>query len=276
MTGLSPHCLRNIDLMGRKHLFILCPPASGSTLLWRILQTSPHVSAFNNEGKSLVKSILATKDRWNPSKTIKWETVKKRWEEEWDHCKTVLLEKSPPHLVRAQQLEQHFTSSHFLIMVRNPYAFCEGIRRRRSKNTTYYNIAKFWVICSRYQIRNIGQLKNSMCLTYEELTNNPTQVSRKIIGFLPELEELKLEGNFSVFEKSMKISNLNEEQIRRLSDGDIYEINMVLREYRDFMSFFGYDYLEPRGKVRFKTLRTLSMKFRSLNRRPRAVRWIKV
>lgn len=267
---------RNVGSIDRKYLFILCPPASGSTLLWRILQTSPHVSAFSREGKSLVRSILAAKDRWNPSKRIQWEIVKEKWKEEWDYDKPILLEKSPPHLVRAHQLEHHFPQGHFLIMVRNPYAFCEGIRRRRSKNTSYYNIAKFWVICSRYQIRNIGQLKNNIYFTYEELTSNPTQVSKRIIQFIPELQEFRIEEKFNVFEKSMEISNLNEEQIRRLSDGDIFEINMVIRKYPDVMSFFDYDYLEQKGKIRFKVLKTLSAKLLSLDRRPRAVRWTKI
>jgi hypothetical protein len=267
---------RDVNLMDRKHLFVLCPPASGSTLLWRILQTSPYVSAFNKEGKGLVKSILSTKDRWNPSKMIQWEIVKERWEEEWDYDKPILLEKSPPHLVRANQLEQHFPESFFLIMVRNPYAFCEGIRRRHYKNSSYYNIAKFWVICSKYQIDNIVKLKKSILFTYEELTSNPNRVSEKIIEFIPELREFRLGEEFNVFEKSMKISNLNQKQINRLSDGDIYEINMVLRKYPDIMSFFDYDYLEQEGKIRFKTLRTLSAKLRSMNRRPRAIRWTKI
>jgi len=81
--------------MHNKHLFILSPPASGSTLLWRIIQTSPKVSAFPREGKGLVKHILAGKDRWDPLKQIPWERVKRVWYEEWDLKKPILLEKSP-------------------------------------------------------------------------------------------------------------------------------------------------------------------------------------
>jgi len=260
--------------MENKHLFILSPPASGSTLLWRIVQTSPEVAAFSREGKGLVKHILAGKDRWNPSKIIPWEKVKQVWYEAWDLKKTILLEKSPPHLVRASQLEQNFPESYFIVSVRNPYAFCEGVSRRHSKNRgSFFNIAKFWIMCCRYQIRNIEELRNNIFFSYEDLTNNPSYTSEKIIKFLPELSGMGLEQHFTVFEKSMKIVNLNKKQISRLSDGDIYEINQVLKDYPDIMSFFNYRYLEPSKKIRLEFLRKISIKLRAMKKRPRAVRW---
>ena len=162
-------------------------------------------------------------------------------------------------------------------MVRNPYAFCEGLSRRHSRNSgSYYNIAKFWVMCCRYQIRNIEKLKNSIYFSYEDLTSNPSQVSKKVFDFLPELRGISLEGEFKVFEKSMKISNFNEKQISKLSDGDIYEINWALKEHPDVMSFFHYDYLEPNKKIRFKSLKNISIKIRSMNGRPRAIRWAEI
>ena len=35
----------------KKFLFVLCPPYSGSTVLWRILGTSPQVSMLPKEGQ---------------------------------------------------------------------------------------------------------------------------------------------------------------------------------------------------------------------------------
>lgn len=257
-----------------KHLFILCPPASGSTLLWKIIQTSPKVSAFSREGKGLVKHILAGRDRWDPSKRIPWERVKRVWYEEWDLKKPILLEKSPPHLVRASQLEQSFPHSYFIISVRNPYAFCEGLSRRHPENRgSYYNIAKFWIMCCKYQIRNIKELRNKVFFSYEDVTNNPSHTSEKIIEFLPDLDRISVEEQFAVFEKSMKIENLNKKQISRLSDGDIYEINQVLEEHSEIMSFFHYKYLEPSEKISLESLKKISIKLRAMKKRPRAVRW---
>ncbi len=248
--------------MKNKYLFILCPPASGSTLLWKILKTSPHVSAFPGEGKGLVKSILFTKDRWNPDKVIPWKNVKNIWEKHWDLTQPVLLEKSPPHLVRAKQLETHFPGSYFIIMIRNPYAFCEGVKRRWGKNFSYFNIAKFWVSCAKYQVDNIKYLKNNIYLTYEELTDQPEQTCKQIIRFVPEVEVLSPAKKFDVFEKSMNISNLDEKQISNLTPGDIFEINEVLKKYPDLLTHFNYQYLEPAERVSFKVLRKIHMRIR--------------
>jgi len=176
--------------------------------------------------------------------------------------------------VRASQLEESFPNSYFIISVRNPYAFCEGLSRRHLRNRgSYYNIAKFWIMCCRYQIRNIEELRNNIFLSYEDLTSNPEHTSKRIIEFVPDLDRISVEEQFAVFEKSMKIANLNKQQISRLSDGDIYAINQVLKEHPDIMSFFNYMYLEPSKEIRLKSLKKISIKFRAMKKRPRAIRW---
>ncbi|HLP47361.1 MAG TPA: sulfotransferase [Candidatus Deferrimicrobium sp.] len=255
--------------MENKYMFILCPPASGSTLLHKILETSPHTSAFKVEGQALVQPILFTKDRWNPGKVIPWDMVKEKWHEKWDLQKTILLEKSPPNLVRAKQLEMHFPQSHFIIMMRNPYAFCEGVKRRWGKKFFYLNIAKLWVLCARYQIDNIKNLKNAIWFTYEDLTTNPELVCKNILDFAPELKELSPEKKFDVFEKSMNIMNLNQTQISSLSDDDIFEINLVLKKYKDYLAFFNYQYINmPVENIKFKIMKKIYLQWRSLKHLP--------
>jgi len=262
--------------MEKKYIFILSPPASGSTLLQKILSTSPHTSAFKVEGQALVKSILFTKDRWNPKKVIPWDLVKKTWSKKWDLHKPILLEKSPPHLIRAHQLETHFPRSYFVIMMRNPYAFCEGIKRRWGKTFTYRNIAKFWVICAWYQIANIKTLEHHTWFTYEDMTTDPGRVCKQLIDFIPQFGKLIPEQKFDVFEKSMKINNLNQGQISRLSNEDIFEINRVLKRFPKFLSFFNYQYIDvSEENIKFKLVKTIYTWIKSLNRLPNAIRWHK-
>ena len=255
--------------MENKYLFILCPPASGSTLLHKILQTSPYTSAFNVEGQALVKPILFTRDRWNPGKVIPWDIVKEKWFEKWDAHKPILLEKSPPHLIRAKQLETYFPQSYFVIMMRNPYAFCEGVKRRWGKKYVYLNIAKLWAICAGYQIDNIKNLKNAIWLTYEDLTTNPELICKKIIDFMPEMKELNTGKKFDIFEKSLNIMNLNQIQISSLSNDDIFEINLVLKKYRDYLAFFNYQYIDiPDKNIKLRTIKKIYLHWRSLNDLP--------
>src|SRR5512145_3089051 len=97
--------------MEHRHLFVLCPPASGSTLAQRILATSPNVAAMPEEGQTYVPEILFIPERWNPALAIDWKEVRRSWEKVWDPAKPVRLEKSPPHLLRAGQLERAFAQA---------------------------------------------------------------------------------------------------------------------------------------------------------------------
>jgi hypothetical protein len=262
--------------MNPKHLFILCPPASGSTLLWKLLQTSPRVSALPSEGQSLVPDILFGPDRWNPELPVPWAEVEKKWRSVWDLGKPVLLEKSPPHLVRAGQLERHFSDSYFIVMVRNPYASCEGIKRRWGRSYSYYHLAKFWAICAAHQIDNIRRLRRALWLTYEDLTADPDSSCRRFLEFLPEIGELDDGRIFRVFEKSMRITDLNPSQISNLAEDDVYEINRQLKRYPDLMAILKYPYQAAApGGFRFRCRKTISIGITSLIRRPDPLRYHK-
>jgi len=229
--------------MKHKHLFILCPPASGSTLLWQILRTSPQVASLPGEGQALAREILFNRQRWDPRMPVDWEQVRKAWEEAWDMSKPVLLEKSPPHLVRARQLEAFFPESHFVVMMRNPYAFCEGIKRRWKSDWSYAAIARFWIDWAGHQLANLRQLRRTLSIRYEDLTADPQEHCRRLVSFIPELVELHAEAEFRVFEKTQKIENLNPRQIARLTRGDILEINSVLKDNPELLKGFQYCFL---------------------------------
>lgn len=232
----------------KKYLFLLCPPYSGSTVLWKLIQTSPNVSALPTEGQFVdsVRHILLD-ERWRAAKEIPWDVVKEKWEEAWDLDKPILLEKSPPHLLRAFEIEQSFRESYFIAMVRNPYAFCEG-RNRRYGHPMKDN-AEHWVRCAEYQIKNIKGLRNVTHFTYEDFTENLERVASQVLEFIPELQTLNIDLSFEVNsilgKKPRKIENLNDIKITRLSSKSIVEINDVLQCHRDVMSFFDYEYIQP-------------------------------
>ncbi len=230
--------------MTHKYLFILCPPASGSTLLWQLIRSSPQVGALPAEGQTLVKDILFTERRWDPALPVPWEQVRRAWEAAWDMSKPVLLEKSPPHLVRAGQLQEHFPNSHFVVMVRNPYAACEGIRRRWRNDLDWATLVRRWVERAAWQLDNRASLERTLFFTYEELCHDPESIARRLLGFVPELERLQPQGEFKVFERKQAVENLNQRQIARLSATDIREINAVLAEHRPLLAEFGYELLE--------------------------------
>ncbi len=162
----------------KKYLFVLCPPLSGSTLLWKLLQTSPSVTAHSKEGQFLDGVVeIMRKGAWNPEQKFPWNKIKHNWEEIWDMNKPVALEKSPPNILRAFEIEKVFCPASFIAMIRNPYAVCEGLRRNikateikggvqkragfvraltQDPDKLFYGdeievAARFWVKCARYQ-----------------------------------------------------------------------------------------------------------------------------
>lgn len=234
-----------------KYLFVLSPPRSGSTVLWKLLATSPYVSALPKEGQFLDSvSPLMRGHHWNPEQEFPWVTIKAEWEKFWDMNKPIHLEKSPPNLIRAKEIENVFFPSFFIVMIRNPYAFCEGYIRRKGKSAA--SAAKFWLKCANFQINNIKNLSNVKYFTYETFTENPHEVRSQILEFLPELGKLDLDVGFSarsiLGRGSRKIINMNKIKIDQLSTKDILMINSVLREDAECMHFFNYDFIYP-GKL---------------------------
>jgi hypothetical protein len=157
------------------------------------------------------------------------------------------VEKSPPNLLRATEIAEHFDPSYFLIMVRNPYAHCEGLMRRNKDNARH--AALFAVRCLRQQMKNAKELKDTLCLTYEELARNPAATAKKIEAFLPQLGELNYAQTFSLNSidgvVQRGIVDLNQKKMRLLSVRDLKTINSVLEKNADVMDYWGYESIEP-------------------------------
>jgi len=232
--------------VANEYLFVLCPPFSGSTVLWKLLGTSPAVSSHLVEGQVVdgVKEIMRD-DPWNPDKLMPWAEIKAKWERAWDMSKPILLEKSPPNIVRAFEIEKHFAPAHFIAMVRNPYALCEGLQRRREMEAE--TAARRWVFHATHQMQNVTKLKRIIHFTYEELSDTPALIKKKILAFMPQLQNLDLTQSFEVHSVqgvgARPLHNFNHEKIARLSAADIRRINAVLKAHEHLVKFFGYQFI---------------------------------
>ncbi|MEM8781065.1 MAG: sulfotransferase [Cyanobacteria bacterium P01_G01_bin.49] len=230
------------------YIFILCPPYSGSTLLLRLVSTSNAVSSLPWEGQFLpeVKKVMR-QDPWNSDLKLPWQNIKEIWDRYWDQDKPLLVEKSPPHIIRTNEIVEHFNPVYFLLMVRNPYAHCEGLIRRN--NWSAKEAAEFTLRCLKQQAENAEKLKNTLCFTYEELVENPELISEKIQSFLPQIGFLKYDQSFKVHSIDGALErgfvNLNQKKIDNLSINDLILINKVLKKNPDVMNYWGYQYYEP-------------------------------
>ncbi len=243
---------KGIKRNANKFLFILSPPYCGSTLLNEILSTSENVSCNNREGTRegqqlpSVKDIMFNHDRkWDESFDYDWEMIKREWMQYWDLSAPVLLEKSPPNIIRARSINKYFTPAFFIVFYRNPYAQAESLIRRKSWMPD--KAAQFAIRCLKYQKSNIQSFHRAVSLSYEELTENPLQAKELLVKFLPELADISIDLEFDAHNfknKSMGITNLNDEKVKCLTKIEFDAINSVFKRNVDTLSFFNYQLVE--------------------------------
>jgi Sulfotransferase family len=230
------------------YLFVLCPPYSGSTLLWKLLSTSQNVSSLPLEGQFLPELRQLMRDKpWVHDQVLPWPEIKAVWESYWDMDKPVLLEKSPPNLIRTREILAHFDPVKFVVMVRNPYAQCEGLMRRN--NFKVKRAANFSMMCLRTQLRNSRELDDTLVLTYESLVQNPAEVCRQLSAFVPELGDLDHNASFEIHSidgtLNRPITDLNAKKIAALPADTLAAINDIFIHHRDTIEAWGYHLLEP-------------------------------
>lgn len=211
-----------------KYLFILSPPYCGSTLMAQILCTSKQVSINNTKGnwegqqvKGVRKLMFDIPNRWSPELELPWPKIKRVWRRSWNLNKPVLVDKSPPNIVRAAEIQNHFSPAYFILLIRDPLAFAEGLMRRNGWDKI--RAADFVLSAFRHQYANIQSLERFIVLPYEQLAADPEFVRNEVQRLIPELNDLDLNSEFTShnFKKDkMGVVDLNEEKIQRLSKED--------------------------------------------------------
>jgi hypothetical protein len=231
----------------RIHLFILAPRFSGSTLLAELVANSPSVTALPVEGQWLPEAVgvLGRPDRWDDRATIDWAAACRAFERHWSPFAPIRLEKSPPHLLRADQLAHAFPSATFLVLMRDPYAVVEG-ELRRNQQPDAAAAASFWIRCAARQRQTLERWPGrSLLVRYEDFTTDPQKFRLRLLSFLPVLGNIELavrgESRNVRGVTLREIVNLNAEKIARLDDSQRVAVAGVLAQHEDLCRYFGYD-----------------------------------
>jgi Sulfotransferase family len=236
-------------------LFILGVNNSGTTLFARILESHPHVLALPDEGQLLTEALprpdyenvvrLWTKklDKFrltSENDGYPAELARSDWMKFYQPGPGIRLEKSPPNTIRSLWLQEHFTNSAFIALVRHPYPVCEGIRRRMGCNIQ--EAATHWHIANSLLMADIPHLKKCHLVKYENLMSDPAVTLNQIAHFL-NIDDLfnltiieKIESH-SIDGRTQGLVNMNLKSIEKLTPEDrclINEICMVT------MSQLGY------------------------------------
>jgi hypothetical protein len=152
----------------------------------------------------------------------------------------VVLEKSPPNVVRSRWLQAHFPRTRFVAMARHPCAVAEGIRRREGHDLR--DAARHWAEANRLLLDDLRHLERWTGVHYEELCDAPVATVERLVEFLglePGLRREDLTGlDVHSLDESVKtVENFNPRSFDRLS-GE--EMTVVAEEAGEVAERLGY------------------------------------
>ena len=238
-------------------LFVITPPYSGSTALANFLNTGASTAFLekNAEGQWLVPG-LCEPDRWQFEKPVDFRSVRAVWLNQYQKIKSemnaglaVVIEKSPPNMMRMEELGAQFNDVSFLATNRNPFANCASVlfRQHDPKKLTaegrcavVRDLARHWLMRSRV-VRRLTEVLDAPFVSYEQFCTDPSSVLSSLKLATDQLKEIQPNPTIKVKDyKPQRIVNQNPRQINRLTSSEKAEIENVLQEDEELLLYFGY------------------------------------
>lgn len=256
----SPWPLPALPESAQPHvLFLVTPPFSGSTAIAELLRSSPFVTFLEEraEGQWLVPG-LAEDHRWDADMAVDYASVQVTWLQRWQQLRAadpqlrVVVEKSPPNMVRLEALAALFNDTSFLANNRDPYANCASILYRMHEGDRLSpeqrvqqlrTLAGHWVLRSA-KIRELVSRLSIPLLTYEQFCYVPASIVGKLNLPPGVAESIDVQARVQVKDYPMQgIANQNQRQIALLHDEEIEAITGVLAPQQELLDYFGYELL---------------------------------
>jgi hypothetical protein len=178
---------------------------SGTSLVHQILRDHPDVSGFRNtgvpkdEGQHLQTVYPPARSFGGPGRfgfdpasyldetsplctPAHAERLWREWSPHWDLSRPVLLEKSPPNLLRTRYLQRLFPASRFIVVVRNPIVV--AMATRKWSRTSPIELIDHWIVCHRKFESDRDHLAHLHVVRYEDLVNRTEDTTAAICRFL--------------------------------------------------------------------------------------------
>lgn len=237
-------------------LFILTLPYSGSTALTHIINTSPRTTILHEKGEGQwIIPGLCEVDRWDKNKHIELESIKSVWLNKYQKIsKTtqpidVVVEKSPPNMMRIEKLILIFKNYSFIANNRNPYAVCASmlyrnykseLKSQNSRIVSLEHLAHSWISRS-YRLKELIIKFDIPLLTYEQFCNNPYLIKSKLQLPKGVAESINPKAKVKVKDyECQTIINQNKRQILNLTNKDKEILSSIFCTHKNLLNFFNY------------------------------------
>jgi len=195
----------NTILDSRRLVFIAGLHRSGTSILHACLRDHPQISGFRDtgvredEGQHLQTVLPRCKSyggsgrfgfheaahilESSPLATAENATrMLEEWSRFWDLTRPVLVEKSPPNLLRTRLLQAMYPEARFLIITRHPVAVSYATQKWTL--TTLRRLLDHWLHCHRLLLNDLPHLNHVHVLKYEEFVRDPVESLAAVHRFL--------------------------------------------------------------------------------------------
>ncbi len=246
-----------IDPARHRFVFIGGLHRSGTTLLGRCLAAHPEVSGFADtgvpadEGQHLQDVYPTARTYGGPGRfgfaaeahltedsplvsEQSAESLLAAWAPHWDTARPVLVEKSPPNLIRFRFLQALFPEASFVAVVRHPIAV--SLATQKWSKTSLSSLVEHWVVCHRLFAADRPRLRRLQVIRYEDLVARPEGTLSELCSFIglepiptrPDIRPGENEAYFARWRKDAR-GPLGRLRSRRLE-----------RRFEDEIEQFGY------------------------------------
>lgn len=214
---------------------------SGTTLLARCLTEHPLVSGFcdtgvpADEGQHLQTVYPPAKVYGGPGRfafrpeahltessalvsSENAERLRAEWSVHWDLSKPVLVEKSPPNLIRTRFLQALVPSADFVMITRHPVAV--SIATQKWSKTSLASLLRHWVAAHELFEADRPRLERVLVVSYEHLVARTQECLDSVYAFLglepqPTTFEARPDGNEPYFARWRELSTLRRTLLER-------------------------------------------------------------
>ena len=161
------------------------------------------------------------------------------WSAHWDRERTVLIEKSPPNLLKTRFLQAMFPDARFIMVMRHPIA--NAFATQKWSGTRLDSLIRHWLVCSETMASDMAHLRHVTVVRYEDLvTDWDSELTRlhEFLGLPSQPHELELRQGLN----SRYLSRWD--QMRR----DLLRFpyrELIAQRYERRVNRFGYSLKQP-------------------------------
>ena len=158
------------------------------------------------------------------------------WGKYWHLEKPVLLEKSPPNLIRTRFLQELFPNSYFLIVTRHPIAVAYATQKWSNSSLT--DLIEHWLVCHETFEQDKPHIRRLLVLRYEDFVRRPQAYLEMVYSFV---------GLPNHLNRIVVRSDVNEKYLKKWREyrdvtfsGGRIEAARIRLQYESRVATFGY------------------------------------